>query len=178
MVRSGDTLSAISEQYGVSTSDLWIANRLSNPHLLRPGQSLVIPEGPGEVFGPRAGRRLAWPVYGVISSPFGMRGDGMHEGLDISAPRGTPIRAAAAGRVVELGAMGNYGLAVIIDHGQGLQTLYAHCDRLLVRRGARVEAGQVIAVVGSTGRSTGPHLHFEVIVRGERVDPLGFLLVG
>ncbi|MDP2872905.1 MAG: M23 family metallopeptidase, partial [Bacillota bacterium] len=211
VVRAGDTLSSISSRHGVSVSDLWIANRLRNPHSIMPGQSLVIPSGPAEVYGSantgatqgqtpaaqaqapapaepvyhrvrsgeslwviarrygttvaalcdtnglkvnnllKPGQRLEvpasatavpstalqpllanWPVYGTITSPFGMRGREMHEGLDIAAPRGTPIVAASAGTVKSAGTMGNYGRTLILDHGNGISTLYAHCDKLLV----------------------------------------------
>jgi len=99
----------------------------------------------------------------------------MHEGIDIPAPRGTPIRAAAAGVVLEARSFRGYGRTVIIDHGNGLRTLYAHCSRLSVRRGDLVESGQTIAYVGSTGRSNAPHLHFAVMHRGAYRNPMAFL---
>ncbi len=114
---------------------------------------------------------------GRLTSPFGMRqhpihGDlRHHDGVDIAAPEGTPIRAARAGRVVRAGFEEGYGNVVVLDHGGGLETRYAHCQRLGVRPGDRVDAGAPIATVGSTGRSTGPHLHFEVRHQGIPVDP-------
>ena len=98
----------------------------------------------------------------------------MHTGVDIAAPRGTPIRAAAKGMVVYAGWRGGYGKCVIIDHGSGVATLYAHMSRISVSRGQIVNRGAVIGTVGSTGLATGPHLHFEVRKFGRPVNPLSF----
>ena len=112
-----------------------------------------------------------------ISSGFGVRSDpftgrlARHMGLDIPAAHGTPILASGGGRVRSAGVRGPYGKAIVIDHGDGLQTLYGHCSKLYVRQGDLVMPQQKIAAVGSTGRSTGPHLHFEVIRDGVRVEP-------
>lgn len=124
------------------------------------------------------------PVAGEgvgVSSAYGLRHDpftgqlARHAGLDIPAPRGTPILASGGGRVVSAGYRGAYGQTVVIDHGNGLSTLYGHASKLLVRVGDVVMPQQEIALVGSTGRSSGPHLHFEVIRDGRRVDPGPFL---
>ncbi len=121
---------------------------------------------------------LLRPVNGPIVSGFGYRVHPIfrrvkfHYGIDIAAPYGTPIRAAGDGEVVFAGWRRAYGNTVIIDHGNGLATLYAHCSRILVTEGQRVKQGDVIALVGSTGLSTGPHLHFEVRRYGEPVNPL------
>ncbi len=118
------------------------------------------------------------PVDGPIVSGFGYRVHPIfrrvkfHYGIDISAPSGTPIHAAADGVVVFAGWRRAYGNTVIVDHGNGLATLYAHCSRVLVSEGEVVKQGQVIALVGSTGLSTGPHLHFEVRRYGEPINPL------
>jgi len=117
------------------------------------------------------------PVSGRISSPYGMRMHPilkvkkMHTGVDIAAPRGTPIKAAAAGKVIHAARWGGYGKCVIIDHGGGIATLYAHCSTLSVSSGREVRQGEVIGKVGTTGLSTGPHLHFEVRRNGTPIDP-------
>ncbi len=115
------------------------------------------------------------PTRGRLTSAFGMRGGRQHTGIDIAAPRGTPILAADAGRVSFSGRKGSYGNLVIIDHENGYQTYYAHNSRNLVGRGKRVYKGQKIAEMGSTGRSTGSHLHFEVRKNGAPVNPQGFV---
>lgn len=116
-----------------------------------------------------------WPVNGIVVSGFGMRWGRMHEGIDITASTGTPIWAAAAGTVIWSGWRGGYGNCVVVDHGNGLATLYAHASALLVAVGQSVSQGETVALVGSTGNSSGPHLHFEVRVNGVAVDPLLYL---
>ena len=113
-----------------------------------------------------------WPVNGTVTSGFGWRWGRMHEGIDISAPSGTAIWAAAAGTVIYAGWLGGYGNLVVVDHGNGLSTAYAHASAILVGVGQSVEQGETVALVGSTGHSTGPHLHFEVRLRDAAVDPL------
>jgi murein DD-endopeptidase MepM/ murein hydrolase activator NlpD len=116
-----------------------------------------------------------WPVSGPVVSPFGMRWGRMHEGIDIAAAEGTPIHAAASGRVVYAGWMDGYGNLVAIDHGGGLSTAYAHQSSIAAGVGQTVSQGQTIGYVGCTGHCFGPHLHFEVRVNGTPVDPLGYL---
>ncbi|MGH9901155.1 MAG: peptidoglycan DD-metalloendopeptidase family protein, partial [Pyrinomonadaceae bacterium] len=122
------------------------------------------------------------PVRGRVSSNFGTRRDPFHgrrrshTGVDIVAPLGTPVGAAAHGTVVFAGRDGGYGNTVVLEHADGRRTRYAHAERLYVSAGEHVAAGQVIAAVGSTGRSTGPHLHFEVIERGRHANPLKALI--
>ena len=116
-----------------------------------------------------------WPVSAPITSPFGWRWGRMHEGIDLGAPYGAPIVAAGAGVVIVAGWQGGYGNLVVIDHGGGIATAYGHQSRIAVSVGQSVAAGQTIGYVGSTGHSTGPHLHFEVRVNGQAVDPLGYL---
>jgi murein DD-endopeptidase MepM/ murein hydrolase activator NlpD len=110
-----------------------------------------------------------------VTSGFGMRWGRMHEGIDIAVGYGTPVHAAAAGRVVYAGWMSGYGNIVVLDHGGGLSTAYGHNTSVSVSVGQEVAAGQVIASSGSTGHSTGPHVHFEVRVGGQPADPLAYL---
>ena len=118
---------------------------------------------------------LIWPVNGPIVSPFGPRWGRLHAGVDIAAPSGTPIRAAASGSVVLLGWTGGYGNYTCVAHGGGLSTCYAHQSRYGTSSGARVSQGQVIGYVGNTGNSFGAHLHFETRINGSPVNPAGYL---
>jgi murein DD-endopeptidase MepM/ murein hydrolase activator NlpD len=117
---------------------------------------------------------LVWPVPGPVVSGYGWRWGRMHEGIDIAAAYGTPIRASASGTVIYAGWMGGYGNLIIIDHGGGLATAYAHQSSFVVG-GGTVSQGQTIGYIGCTGHCFGPHLHFEVRVNGGAVDPLGYL---
>ena len=128
-------------------------------HLAAPRPSITRPS-------PSSG--FIWPVNGPVVSPFGMRWGRMHEGIDIGVGYGTPIHAAAAGTVITAGWEDGYGNLIVIDHGGGLATAYAHQSSFAVGYGAHVEQGQVIGYVGCTGHCFGPHLHFEVRVNGSR----------
>lgn len=125
--------------------------------------------------------QLSWPVNGVITSDFGWRNHPifgrqiLHSGVDIGVDEGTPVHAADGGVVVYSGWMDGYGYAVVVDHGNGMSTLYGHNSDLAVSEGQTVSKGSVIAYAGSTGNSTGPHVHFEVRVNGDPVNPLGYL---
>ena len=127
---------------------------------------------------------LGYPVRGWITSPYGYRRDPFtgrrefHEGVDIAAPIGAPIRAPADGVVVFAGRKPGYGKMVILDHGYGYSTAYGHCSKILVRIGQKVKRGQIIAKVGNTGRSTAPHLHYEVRVGKVAVNPYYYLRLG
>jgi murein DD-endopeptidase MepM/ murein hydrolase activator NlpD len=122
-----------------------------------------------------------WPVTGYLSSWFGMRKDpftgqpDFHGGLDISANGGTPVRATADGEVESTGYMGNYGNAVMINHGFGIATRYGHLSGFAVRSGQRVKRGQVLGYVGATGRATSTHLHYEILLNGRPINPLNLL---
>lgn len=122
------------------------------------------------------------PTPGWIISEFGYRRDPltgemrMHEGIDIAAPGGTIIAAPADGVVKFVGSRGNYGLCLELDHGYGIMTRFAHCSLIRATQGAKVKRGQVIALVGATGRATGPHLHYEVITNDKASDPVNYIL--
>jgi murein DD-endopeptidase MepM/ murein hydrolase activator NlpD len=116
-----------------------------------------------------------WPVSGPVTSPFGWRWGRMHEGVDIGAATGTPIAAAASGTVIYSGWMSGYGNLVVIDHGGGIATAYGHQSQIAVGNGQHVDQGQLIGYVGCTGHCFGPHLHFEVRINGQPVDPLRYL---
>jgi len=122
-----------------------------------------------------SGSGFIWPVSAPITSPFGMRWGTLHPGIDLGAPYGAPIHAAGSGTVVWCGWMSGYGNLVMIDHHNGLATAYGHQSQIAVGCNQEVAQGQVIGYVGSTGYSTGPHLHFEVRLNGTPVDPLGYL---
>jgi murein DD-endopeptidase MepM/ murein hydrolase activator NlpD len=121
---------------------------------------------------PECSIALAAPVAGPVTDLFGPRGRRFHSGIDYPAPTGTPVKAAAAGKVSFAGwSPGGWGNLVTIDHGGGVRTLYAHLSRVGVRIGQRVGTGRRIGRVGASGNATGPHLHFEVRLRGAAVDP-------
>jgi murein DD-endopeptidase MepM/ murein hydrolase activator NlpD len=130
---------------------------------------------PGVSVGKTSKYGLQWPLRGRLTSGFGRRWGRLHAGIDIAAPKGTPIHAAKAGTVAFAGQMRGYGNVVIIDHGGGLSTLYGHQSRLGSRRGQHVSQGQTIGYVGSTGHSTGNHCHFETRINGRPQNPRNFL---
>lgn len=131
----------------------------------------ALPAGPVRA----GGHGLIWPVNGPVVSGFGPRWGSFHEGIDIAVPTGTSIRAAASGTVQIAGAAGGYGNYTCVDHGGGLSTCYAHQERILVSVGQQVAQAQVIGISDCTGHCLGPHVHFEVRVNGQAVDPLGYL---
>jgi murein DD-endopeptidase MepM/ murein hydrolase activator NlpD len=134
-------------------------------------QTGALPAGP---IRPGSGQFI-WPVNGPVVSGFGMRWGRMHEGIDIAVPTGTPVRAAGSGTVSIAGEVSGYGNYTCIDHGGGLSTCYAHQERILVSVGQQVAQAQVIGISDCTGHCLGPHVHFEVRVNGQAVDPLGYL---
>lgn len=126
------------------------------------------------------GKKMLWPVNGAVSSGFGKRGSRKHDGIDIPMPAGTVIRVAKDGVVARTGTnktpcYSGYGNFVLVNHGNGLQTLYAHCQKVTVKVGQKLQEGQVIANVGRTGRATTNHLHFEVRINGKPVNPIPYL---
>ena len=177
-VAAGETVATIAQRYGVSEADItnYPPNNLSPPYTLQPGQKLIIPNGRKNIVvptpAPDPDYPLAWPIVGVITQGFGPE----HRALDIGSVYGAEVFAADDGTVVHAQwARTGYGFTVIIDHGNNRQTLYSHLKGALVRKGQRVARGEVIGAVGSTGNSTGPHVHFEVREGGERVNPLDYL---
>ncbi len=193
VVRRGETVYRIAKTYGISARELMELNDLRDPRLLEVGMELFIPGAtqarevpplaPGapaepEVIQPEARPKsppLRWPVQGVVYSRYGVRQGQRHDGIDIAAPEGTAVGAAAGGSVIYAGEQSGYGWIVILRHAAGLLTLYAHASAILVRQGEQVQAGQPIARVGRSGRTTGPHLHFEVREGTRPRNPLFFL---
>jgi len=192
-VRAGETLWRISKTYGVSVSEVVQANDLES-YIIQPGQKLLIPGVSEKREVPKAlpdtggnalDADLAWPLAGrgrgSVTSGFGPRRhpirktENFHKGIDIDGAREERVLAAAAGEIVFAGKMTGYGTVVMIDHGNRLITVYAHLSRAAVKLENRVTTGQTIGYVGTSGTSTGSHLHFEVRHRGRAVDPLNYL---
>lgn len=198
-VERHETLAELSKRYDVGIQEIIETNQLDNPHMITEKQKIIIPNATelkprptpepkpllqaidasrtgrqAPAMKSKTGRRLSWPSQGVVTSNYGWRWLRMHNGMDIAGPIGTPIKAAKEGRVVYSGWMGGYGYAVDIDHGGGVRTRYAHCSSLNVRVGEYVHRGQTIGAMGSTGNSTGSHLHFEVHVGGQAIDPRAY----
>lgn len=188
-LQPGENLYRVGLRYGVPTAVLLKANRIDDVRNLQVGQELWIPGGfsgsgssaarPGRTVAIAsrrdAGLSFTWPVRGRITSRFGRRGGRMHEGVDLGARSGAPIRAAEAGRVIHSGRLSDYGKVVIIKHQGYYRSVYAHASKTLVAKGQFVEKGQKIALVGATGRATGPHLHFEIRKRELPRDPMLYL---
>jgi murein DD-endopeptidase MepM/ murein hydrolase activator NlpD len=177
-VRDGDTLSSIAERNRSDPEKIKIANELFSENI-NVGATLFIPDArlDSAVLMEINGDLFIWPTTGRISSPYGFRISPFtgvrqfHSGIDISAPHGTPIRAAMAGRVSTVGYDHTFGNYVVITHHAGYRTLYGHMSRVRVRAGSFVGTGERIGDVGSTGLSTGPHLHFTVFRNGVTVNP-------
>lgn len=199
VVQSGETLWRISQRYGVSVEDIKRANQIKDATQVAVGSRLWIPRIKGapppasevpiedEAFRAQrarvreqlrrdSGLAFAWPLQGRRNSSFGARGSGHHDGIDIGAEIGTPVRCAEAGRVIYSGSgLGDYGNVVIVKHTGPYSTVYAHNQTNLVKKGAFVEQGELIALVGKTGNATGPHLHFEIRYNRDPVNPLLYL---
>jgi murein DD-endopeptidase MepM/ murein hydrolase activator NlpD len=175
-VEDGDTVKAIAELYEVEPEVIIAANRLAeNTENLSRGERIIVPGARLPQGVALHSMELTWPLQGRITSGFGWRGGSFHYGIDIAALSGTPIYAAESGRVIYAGYRGSYGLLIELQHNEQWSTRYAHASKLAVGQGQQVHRGDVLAYVGSTGNSTGPHLHFEIICNGERIDPLHYL---
>lgn len=173
VLEPGQTLYGLFRAYGVPVPTLMEVNGITDPTgipvgtpIFVPGASQALPvPGPGPAL-------LAWPLEGSVTSAFGTRGQrGRHYGIDIDGVMGQVVYAAAAGTVIRAGTEGRYGRTVVLDHGSGLMTLYAHASRLLVQEGEQVGQGEPIALVGKSGNARGTHLHFEARRDGQLVDP-------
>jgi murein DD-endopeptidase MepM/ murein hydrolase activator NlpD len=181
-VRQGDTLSKISAAQGAPVEAILDANNMDSD-TITVGMTLFIPGARmrSEDLKIALGELFVYPVRGVLSSPYGWRNDPIsgarryHAALDLAANTGTTVRAAMDGRVATLGLNSVYGKYIILSHGGGFQTLYAHLNATSVAQGAYVSQGSKIGEVGSTGYSTGPHLHFAVYKNGKPVNPLEYL---
>lgn len=180
-MREGETLSAVSKRFWVAEAKILAANGLLSADQIKPGSEIILPgikprrrddylasRGLGPLY-------LTWPTRGWLTSRYGMRWGRMHEGIDVAVSTGNQIRAAAPGRVEYAGWRAGYGRLVVLDHGRGIHTRYGHNSRLMVKPGQWVQRGDVIALSGSTGSSTGPHMHFEVRVNGRPQNPLTWL---
>lgn len=183
-VKSGDTLWEIATANKITAQQIAEWNNIQDPDRVSPGMKIFIPKtraGSGHKKGkydaPLAfdRDRFSWPVPGHVISGFGMRDGNRHDGVDIKSPSGTAIRAAGDGHVVYAGNLRGYGNLIIIRHADRFYTTYAHNQKNLVKVGAHVTGGEVIATVGATGRATGPHLHFEVRVGATARNPLFFM---
>lgn len=186
-VERGQTAYRIATTYGIDTRTLLEENRIADPRTLRPGQLLWVPGAEAVRTVPSAvevrntdsrvsGKRLVPPVRGTISSGFGKRGGRMHDGVDILAPEGTEVRAAGYGIVLYAGdGLHGYGNAVVLDHGDGVTTLYGHLKNFRVQSGDVVPREGVIGTVGDTGNATTPHLHFELRLEEEELDPVYYM---
>lgn len=202
-VERGQTVYRIAKTYGLTVDELMQANHIDDPRELKVGEELVIPgaaepkpkiveaDSPEPVAPDRpvtltkkpskplrvgsAEGPLSWPVRGVLYARFGRKGKEPHDGIDLAAPAGTPVVTAAAGTTLYAGEQQGYGLIVIVEHADGLVTLYAHNRDVRVKTGQKVRPNQVVATVGDSGKTSGPHLHFEVRRDGKPVDPLEYL---
>lgn len=159
------------EADAVAATENGLTALIQQKQAARASRSAADPGTDGRV----SGAGLIWPVRGPVTSGFGYRWGRLHAGIDIGAGTGVPIRAAKGGEVIFSGTMSGYGNVVIIDHGRGFTTLYAHQSRIAASDGQSVGQGEVIGYVGSTGRSTGPHLHFETRVNGSPQNPRNYL---
>ena len=183
-VKSGDSLSSLSVKYGVTVEDLLDENDLES-QVLTAGQTLFIPGArlSSETLRMAMGELFTWPLKGSwrLTSNYGRRADpftgvtSFHTGIDMAMPSGTPVYSSMSGKIESVGYTNIFGNYVIIKHVNGYQTLYAHLTKSLVKSGQNVAQGAKIGLVGSTGYSTGPHLHFTVFKNGKLVDPMTVL---
>jgi murein DD-endopeptidase MepM/ murein hydrolase activator NlpD len=194
VVRRGENLFRIGKAYGVSYQELARRNHIGDPARIEVGQEIFVPGAtrrlPVQIITPlfaesraptldelpRGSRPFRWPTReGTLSSRFGPRNGTVHDGIDIAAPEGTEVYAARAGRVIYSDQIPGYGNIVIVDHGDGLSTVYAHNSKNEVSEGDVVKEGELVSLVGRSGRTTGANLHFEVRQRNVARNPLDYL---
>ena len=181
-VRRGDNLTAIAQRHNISLSYLLDVNDIKSD-IIRPGQTLLIPGGKlsNNQMNRVLGRLFVWPTRGRLTSNYGYRNDPFtgvrrfHSGIDIANSRGTNVIASMRGTVSLLGYSGIYGRYITLRHDEGFQTLYGHLDKIKVEKGQLLKQGQIIGEMGTTGYSTGVHLHFSIYKDGDHIDPLNFL---
>ncbi len=190
VVKPGETLWRIARQYDLTPEELGRLNGIADITKVRVGTELKVsarsptpqapakaaaaaPASPAPAVRPRY--PLRWPVEGQIASRYGQKAGAAHDGIDIVAPEGTTVRAAAPGKVLFSAEHEGYGNLVVVKHDDGLVTVYAHHQANLVRKGQSISLGQPIAKVGKTGNASGPHLHFEVRKGAVPQNPLAFL---
>lgn len=194
VVKSGENLFRIGKAYDLPYQELARINRIDDPNQIHVGRRVFIPGAtrqlPVEIITPlkasierpsaadqaeRGKEGFIWPITGNITSKFGPRGETFHDGIDISAPEGNPIRAIERGEVIYSDQLRGYGNLVIVRHPGGFVSVYAHNKSKLVREGQKVAQGEVIGEVGSTGRASAPHLHFEIRKDNVAQDPFYYL---
>jgi murein DD-endopeptidase MepM/ murein hydrolase activator NlpD len=184
-IQSGDTLSSIATKFGTTVDKILSFNNLESAAVIKARQKLIIPGGKlgytsisrtRSIYtssdGSPSANNFLWPASSKrITQYYHWR----HHAIDIGGKTGQPIYASRAGRVEKAGWTTGYGYNIVLNHGGGVKTLYAHASQIHVKRGQQVEQGEVIGAVGSTGWSTGPHIHFEIIISGSKVNPLSYL---
>lgn len=183
LVKKGETFWSIALSYGIAVDELQKLNAGQDPGKLKIGDAVNIPAGiQRKTSNIEPSRSLStsrlfftWPLFGVITSAYGWRQSGFHHGLDIAGKMGDPIKASASGLVSFTGTKAVYGRTVILDHPDGRQTLYAHTQKIYVREGQEVQRGDTIAAVGTSGYTTGPHLHFEIRSGDKTLNPSKYL---
>ena len=182
-VQPGDNLDSIAFLLEVPATLLIRVNPSIDPDNLTTGSRLIVPGAQTQSQADNSNSDSSiqsatyiWPLSNIdVSSPFGYRAGRLHSGIDLRAPRGTPIKASSHGKVIYSGRKNGYGNIIIIAHAGGIETTYGHNSRNLVKAGQQVKKGSVIAKVGRTGNATGNHVHFELRRRGEAVNPKRYL---
>ena len=194
VVKRGENLYRIGKAYDLSYQELARINRIGDANHISVGQQIFIPGAtrqlPVEIITPASialkprstanfptlgNGRLEWPIAGIVTSGFGARGEGIHDGIDIAAAEGTPVRVIESGEVIYADQLRGYGNLVIVRHSGNLTSVYAHNKKNKVKEGDTVNQGDTIAEVGSTGNATAPHLHFEIRKDNVAENPLNYL---